>query len=37
MMHNKVNIQFLTKQMETELEDIESLTDKVRANGNGHG
>ena len=37
MMHNKVNIQFLTKQMEKALEDIESLKDKVRANGNGHG
>ena len=35
MMHNKVNIQFLTKQMEKALEDIESLKDKVRANGNG--
>ena len=37
MMHNKVNIQFLTKQMEKALEDIENLKDKVRANGNGHG
>jgi len=37
MMHNKVNIQFLTKQMEKALKDIESLKDKVRANGNGHG
>ncbi len=35
MMHNKVNIQFLTKQMEKALEDIEKLKDKVRANGNG--
>ena len=35
MMHNKVNIQFLTKQMEKALEDIENLKDKVRANGNG--
>jgi L-cysteine desulfidase len=35
MMHNKVNIQFLTKQMEKSLEDIEHLKDKVRANGNG--
>ena len=35
MMHNKVNIQFLTKQMEKALEDIEILKDKVRANG-GH-
>ena len=33
MMHNKVNIQFLTKQMEKALEDIEKLKDKVRANG----
>ena len=37
MMHNKVNIQFLTKQMEKALKDIENLKDKVRANGNGHG
>jgi len=36
-MHNKVNIQFLTKQMEKALKDIENLKDKVRANGNGHG
>jgi len=35
MMHNKVNIQFLTKQMEKALTDIEDLKDKVRANGNG--
>ena len=35
MMHNKVNIHFLTKQMEKALEDIEKLKDKVRANGNG--
>ena len=35
MMHNKVNIQFLTKQLEKALEDIELLKDKVRANGNG--
>jgi len=35
MMHNKVNIQFLTKQMEKALADIEELKDKVRANGNG--
>ena len=35
MMHNKVNIQFLQKQMEKALEDIEVLKDKVRANGNG--
>jgi len=36
MMHNKVNIQFLTKQMEKALEDIEVLKDKVRQNGNGN-
>ena len=33
MMHNKVNIEFVTKQMEKALEDIEKLKDKVRANG----
>tara|TARA_Y100001938_G_scaffold127877_1_gene181152 strand:- start:185 stop:544 length:360 start_codon:yes stop_codon:yes gene_type:complete len=33
MMHNKVNIQFLQKQMEKALADIEVLKDKVRANG----
>ena len=33
MMHNKVNIQFLQKQMEKSLADIEILKDKVRANG----
>ena len=33
MMHNKVNIQFLQKQMEKALEDVEILKDKVRANG----
>ena len=37
MMHNKVNIQFLQKQTEKLLEDVERLKDKVRANGNGHG
>jgi len=36
MMHNKVNIQFLQKQMEKSLSDIEILKDKVRKNGNGH-
>tara|TARA_X000001382_G_scaffold70846_1_gene49367 strand:+ start:127 stop:507 length:381 start_codon:yes stop_codon:yes gene_type:complete len=36
MMHNKVNIQFLQKNQEKVLEDIESLKDKVRANGNGY-
>ena len=34
-MHNKVNIEFVTKQLEKALEDIEILKDKVRANG-GH-
>ena len=33
MMHNKVNIEFVTKQLEKALEDIEILKDKVRANG----
>ena len=37
MMHNKVNIQFLQKQIEKALEDIEVLKDKVRANGNANG
>ena len=37
MMHNKVNIQFLQKQVEKALEDIELLKDKVRANGNANG
>jgi hypothetical protein len=36
MMHNKVNIQFLQKQMEKALVDIEVLKDKVRANGKTH-
>ena len=35
MMHNKVNIQFIQKQTEKLLEDVEELKDKVRANGNG--
>jgi len=35
MMHNKVNIQFLQKQTEKLLQDVEQLKDKVRANGNG--
>jgi len=35
MMHNKVNIQFIQKQTEKLLEDVEVLKDKVRANGNG--
>jgi len=34
MMHNKVNIQFIQKQTEKLLEDVEVLKDKVRANGN---
>ena len=33
MMHNKVNIEFVTKQLEKALADIEILKDKVRANG----
>ena len=35
MMHNKVNIQFIQKQTEKLLVDVEILKDKVRANGNG--
>jgi hypothetical protein len=35
MMHNKVNIQFIQKQTEKLLEDVEVLKDKVRQNGNG--
>ena len=37
-MTNKVNIEFLQKQMEKALADIEKLKDKQRefANGNGH-
>ena len=38
MMHNKINIEFLKKQTEKLLEDVEELKDKVRQNGNGsHG
>ena len=37
MMHNKVNIQFLQKQTEKLLVDVEELKDKVRANRNGNG
>ena len=33
-MANKVNIEFLQKQVEKMAEDIEKLKDKVRANGN---
>tara|TARA_R100001530_G_scaffold98946_2_gene68776 strand:+ start:460 stop:864 length:405 start_codon:yes stop_codon:yes gene_type:complete len=32
-MHNKVNIEFLQKQVEKMADDIEKLKDKVRANG----
>jgi len=35
-MTNKVNIEFLSKQLEKALEDIEGLKDKVRANGGTH-
>jgi hypothetical protein len=34
-MTNKVNIQFLNKQLEKALIDVEKLKDKVRQNGNG--
>ena len=34
-MTNKVNIQFLNKQLEKTLIDVEKLKDKVRKNGNG--
>lgn len=34
-MTNKVNIEFLQKQVEKMAEDLEKLKDKVRANGNG--
>ena len=36
MMHNKVNIQFIQKQTEKLLEDVEELKDKVRANGKNY-
>jgi hypothetical protein len=36
MMHNKINIEFLTKQLEKVLTDVENLKDKVRDNGNGN-
>ena len=36
MMHNKVNIQFLQKQTEKLLTEVEVLKDKVRANGSKH-
>ena len=35
-MTNKVNIQFLNKQLEKALIDVEKLKDKVRKNGNGN-
>ena len=35
MMHNKINIEFLTKQLEKVLTDVENLKDKVRSNKNG--
>jgi len=35
-MTNKVNIQFLNKQLEKALTDVEKLKDKVRKNGNGN-
>ena len=34
MMHNKVNIEFLSKQVDKLLADVEDLKDKVRAKGN---
>ena len=36
MMHNKVNIEFVQKQTEKLLDDVEKLKDKVRANGSTH-
>ena len=36
MMHNKVNIQFLQKNQEKILDDIEKLKDAVRKNGGTH-
>ena len=36
MMHNKVNIQFLQKNQEKILADIEKIKDKERANGSKH-
>ena len=36
-MHNKVNIEFLTKQMNKVLGDIEKLKDKHRTFSNGYG
>ena len=34
-MHNKVNIEFLSKQVDKLLEDVEKLKDKIRENKNG--
>jgi len=36
MMHNKVNIEFVQKQTEKLLSDVEKLKDKVRANGKNY-
>tara|TARA_B100001175_G_C19487600_1_gene630734 strand:+ start:343 stop:741 length:399 start_codon:yes stop_codon:yes gene_type:complete len=36
MMHNKVNIERLQKDVEKILSDVEKIKDKVRANGSGH-
>ena len=36
-MHNKVNIEFLQKQVEKMLSDIEKLKDKQREFANGNG
>ena len=35
-MTNKVNIEFLNKQLEKALKDIEELKDKVRENGKSY-
>ena len=35
-MHNKVNIEFLQKQVEKLLQDVEKLKDKVRQNGKSY-
>ena len=36
MMHNKINIEYVQKQIDKALPDIEILKDKVRANGKSH-
>ena len=36
-MTNKVNIEFLSEQLDKALKDIEELKDKVRENKNGNG